>query len=435
MWRMRRCSAMHGANVELSESRSRASGFDLVIVGAGIIGLSIAWQVARRSNLKIAVVEKGIGVGEGSTGASSAVCRFRYSLDEMVTLARDGIAAYQHWQDFTGLRTPRAQYNREGVLWLPGSDGQWAELQHQRMRKLGISTEVLDEQDLCSRFPAINPCALAPDVNDGSSHECASGGSSLLEVDGGYMDPVSAAQDLVEACLGSGVDVRFQCAVSDVLLEAGRVTGIALRNGEYIFSPLVLNAAGPWCRELYAAAGLPLQWNLEPVRIQVLHRDRPASLPGHIPVTVDMSGGIYFRTQNRGQQLIVSSVREEDEREVIVDPDHFLRVPDDRFEMEKLHILHHRLPGLSYKGAVTGYCGLYTVNTDDVHPILGPTQVEGFWVANGFSGHGFKLAPAIGSLIAQALTNQGCEFDTAVSLSFLAINRDPINLDSRSVLA
>lgn len=419
----------------VSSANGLLGPYDLIIVGGGIIGLSIAWQTARRSGLKIAVLEKGAGVGEGSTGASSAVCRFRYSLDEVVTLAKDGIAAYQNWREFTGLADPNAQYQREGVLWLPGTDEHWAETQHRRMQSLGVATEVLDATELRERFPAVNPCGLAPDFDSGEGHRCIDGARSFFEVDGGYMDPVSAAQDLVTACRGAGVDVCFNVTVSDVRRQGGRVAGLVLASGELLDAPLVINAAGPWCRDIYRAAGLDLRWDIRPVRIQVLHRDRPAVLQGHIPVTADMAGGIYFRTQNRGQQLIVSSVREEDEREHVEAPDDFNRVPDTEFELYKMHALHHRLPDLPYQGKVTGYCGLYTVNHDDVHPVLGPTEVEGFWVANGFSGHGFKLAPAIGSMLAQAITGTRCEFDTSVPLSFLSVDREPIALDSKSVLA
>ena len=420
--------------IHSSTPASRAS-YDLVIVGAGIIGLSIAWQTARRSNLKIAVLEKGAGVGEGSTGASSAVCRFRYSRDEVVTLAKDGIAAYQHWQDFTGLAAPNAQFQNEGVLWLPGDDDDWAETQHRRMKSLGVATEVLTPAELRERFPAINPCGLAPDVEAGESHACVEDARSFLEVDGGYMDPVSAAQDLVSACRAAGVDVRFNSGVSAVVQRGGRVEGLKLLDGTELATPLMVNAAGPWCRDLYQAVGLHLPWDVRPVRIQVLHRDRPEALAGHIPVTVDMAGGIYFRTQNRGQQLIVSSVREEDEREHVEDPDNYTQVTDTDFELRNLHALHHRLPDLPYRGSVTGYCGLYTVNHDDVHPILGPTPLEGFWVANGFSGHGFKLAPAIGSMMAQAITGSSCDFDTAIPLTFLSVDREPMRVDSKSVLA
>lgn len=409
--------------------------FDVIIVGAGIVGLSIAWQLARRSRMRIAVLERGLGVGEGSTGASSAVCRYRYTRDETVCLARDGIAAYREWAAFTGLAAPRAQFNRDGVLWLPGEEASWAPGEQQRMADLGVRAEVLDPQQLRERFPAINPCALAPDLDSGAAHDCRDAGVAFFEVDGGYMDPVSAAQDLVEACQRDGVDVRFRSAVDGVSIEGGRVSAVTLATGERLATPLLLNTAGPWCRDLYAAAGLALHWDIQPVRIQILHRDRPAALPGHIPVTVDMPGGIYFRTQNRGQQLIVGSVREQDEQEVVEDPDAFLRVPDAGFEQQKLHLLHHRLPALPYRGAISGYCGLYSMNRDDVHPVLGPTALPGFWVANGFSGHGFKLAPAIGSMLAQAITGERSDFDTDVPLSFLAFDRVPVRLRSKSVLA
>jgi len=159
------------------------------------------------------------------------------------------------------------------------------------------------------------------------------------------------------------------------------------------------------------------------------------ALAGAIPVTLDMASGIYFRTQNRGQQLVVGSVLEADEREVVVDPDLFAREADEAFKLAKLHALHHRLPALPYRGQVRSYCGLYTVNRDDVHPIVGATGLQGFWVANGFSGHGFKLAPAIGALVARSLTGDHADFDTDVAAEFLAVGRQPIALTSKSVLA
>lgn len=409
--------------------------YDVVVAGAGIIGLSIAWQLARRSTLRIAVLEKGAGVGEGSTGASSAVCRFRYSLDELVYLARDGINAYRNWRAFTGLADPRAQFQNDGVLWMPGGDTTWADTEHARMRQLGIATQVLGDADIRERFPSLNTCALAPDFETGAAHQCQGGGHHLLETDGGYFDPAGAMQDLVEACRGKGVDVRFKTAVSAIEQKGGRVQAVTTADGKRLSTALLINAAGPWCRRLYAEAGVELGWDLQPVRIQIVHRDRPPELEGHIPVAVDMPGGIYFRTQNRGQQLIVGSVLEDDEQELVADPDNYRTETDAEFEMLKLHALHHRFPGLPYRGQRAGYCGLYTVNRDDVHPVLGPTAIEGFWVANGFSGHGFKLAPAIGSMVAQAIAAESGDFDTEVPMAFLGIGRKPMELDAKSVLA
>lgn len=409
--------------------------FDVVIVGAGIIGLSIAWELARRSDLKIAVIEKGASTGEGSTGASSAICRYRYSMDDMLQLASDGIRAYRDWPSYTRLSRPQARYQNDGVLWMPGSNTTWADVEHARLQRFGIASAVLDDDDLKERFPAISTCTIAPDVDTGKAHECRGGGRHLLELDGGYMDPTGAMQDLVAACRARGVTVRFRAEVAGIQKTAGRISGVRLGDGESIATPLLVNAAGPWCRRLYEAAGLDMRWDLRPTRIQVLYRDRPRELAGNIPVAVDMEAGIYFRTQNRGQQLIISSVLEEDERETVVNPDEFERDADEDFRLVKLHCLHHRLPGLPPRGKVLGYSGLYTVNRDDVHPIVGPTRIEGFWVANGFSGHGFKLAPAIGSMVARAITGDTLDTDTSVPLSFFSIDREPLQLASKSVLA
>lgn len=409
--------------------------YDVVIAGAGIIGLSIAWQLARRSGLRIAVVDKGRGVGEGSTGASSAICRVRYSIDETLLLARDGINAYRHWSAYTGLRKPAATFHQEGVLWMPGGDRGWADVEQKRMQKFGVASEVLDDADIAERFPSLNSCTLAPDLETGEDHDCEGGSRNLFENEGGYVDPMAAAQDLVEACRGAGVEVCFRTEVIAIDVAGGRVTGVSLNDGTMLATPLVINAAGPWCNRLSGLAGLELPWTLVPTRIQVLYRDRPDSLRGHIPVTADLAGGIYFRTQNNGQQLVVGSVREEDEREAVANPDDFVRETDEAFEAVNLHALHHRLPGLPSTGRVRGYCGLYTTNLQDVHPIVGPTAIDGFWVANGFSGHGFKLAPAIGSLLAQALTGERRDFDTDVSPAFLGVDRAPIGLASKNVLA
>lgn len=409
--------------------------YDLVIVGAGIIGLSIALQVARRSSLRVLVLERAPGVGEGSTGASSAVCRHRYSRKEMVDFARDGISAYRNWSAFTGLEQPRAEFQQHGVLWMPGSDSAWAEREHKRMRALGIATAVLDDRELQARFPAMSTCRLQVDCETGEGHVCAGGGRHLLELEGGYIDPVAAAEDLVEACRAKSVEIRFGSQVSDILTQGGAVSGVQLENGEAITCPRVINAAGPWCNALNEKIGLALPWNLVPTRIQILYIDRPPELVGDIPACADMENGIYFRLQNRGQQLVVGSVLESDERESVENPDEFDRFADEDFKLSKLHALHHRLPALPYRGARRGYCGLYTMNRDDVHPLIGESTVPGFFVANGFSGHGFKLAPAVGAMLAKLITGSPSTFDTQVAPEFFAIDREPIDPDSKSVLA
>ena len=408
---------------------------EIVIVGAGIVGLSIAWQLHRRGQRGIVVVDQGSSIGEGSTGASSAVCRYRYSLEQMIRLASAGIDEYQRWPSFTGLSAPRAKFHNEGVLWLTGGDPHWADREHERMAKLGLRTSVLDNDALTEAFPAINPCTRPVDLEDPEAHQCGGQGRHLLEHDGGYMDPVDAAQDLLEACRGAGICVLFNTQVTGGDVVGGRVAGVRLGNGQRIATGCLVNAAGPWCNAVFGAFDLKAPMPLNPVRIQVVYVNRGAQLPGKIPICADMDAGIYFRTQNRGQQLLVSSVREEDEREVVEDPTNYMRVADDLFKLEKLHLLQHRLPGLVLDASIRDYCGLYTVNQSDVHPVVGGYGPLGFYVANGFSGHGFKTAPAIGAMLARLITGNALEGEDSSLDGWLHPCRDPIQIESRSVLA
>jgi sarcosine oxidase, subunit beta len=408
---------------------------DIVIVGAGIIGLCTAFQLSKRTNARILVLEKGAGLGEGSTGASSAVCRFKYSRPEMVQLAIDGVSAYRNWADFLGLATPRAVFHQDGVLWFAIGDRAQAEAESRRLQGLGVVIAVLDDVDLQRQFPAISPCGIAPDLETGMEHDCTPGRHShLLELEAGYIDPSDALQDVLDSVRAKGVEVRFNAGVESVRHVGNRIQGAILRDGSSIDCGTVVNAAGPWCNDLNRSAQIDLKWPLKPTRIQVVHIDRPPEVVGPIPVTCDIPGGIYFRTQNRGQQLIVSSILEEDEKEIVEDPDHFARYVDDDYVRAKLHALHHRLPALTYRG-VQGYSGLYTINSVDVHPIVGRTPLSGYFLANGCSGHGFKIAPAVGSLLAQAITNIRVAGDTEVDPAFLAVDREPISVGSLSVLA
>lgn len=408
---------------------------DIVVIGAGVIGLCAALQLARRTTADIVVLDKGMGPGEGSTGASSAVCRFRYTHSEMVQLAKDGINAYRNWSEFLGIENPVAQYHRHGVLWLADGNMNWPSQEAERLGSLGVSAAVIDDQSVQERFPALNPCIIPPDLVTAAPHECRGGGFHLLELDGGYIDPVDVLQDLINAVRLCGVEVRFRNQVAGVTVESGGVRGVTLKTGEQISCGVLVNAAGPWCNTVFELAGLNCTWPLTPTRVQIVHIDRPAEVPGDIPVCVDRGGGLYFRTQNRGQQFVVGSVLEEDEKECVDNPDEYATHVDDAFAQTKLHALHHRIPGLNYRGGIGGYSGLYTVNHADVHPVVGRTPLAGFYVANGFSGHGFKLAPAIGSLLAREITGESSDFDTAVDRRFLAFDRKPIEIGSKSVLA
>lgn len=406
---------------------------DIVVVGAGVVGASIGYQIARRSDLKVLVVDKAAGPAEGSTGASSAISRCRYTLPEVVRLAYHGQRAYGDWASFTGLDEPRCRLNRVGVVWMLGHAAAEVDLEVSRLRGQGADVERIDAERLAELFPALSSCGIRVDPRRPGAHECASGEAFLFEPTGGYADPVGATQDLIEAARLAGAEVRFRSGVVGVRRSGERVTGVELEDGTQVDSGLVVNAAGPWCTQINSLADVANRWTLITTRVQVLYRGWPSDL-GPLPVTVDGSTQIYFRPDGQ-DRVLVGSTSEEDESEAVDNPDDFKRSPDGSFRALKMAAFHHRVPNLAARGEITGVAGLYTVNREDVHPILGPSGVEGFWLANGFSGHGFKLAPMIGSMIAQALTGEKASHDTDVDMGIFAVDRVPIPVAAKNVLA
>ena len=406
----------------------------MVVVGAGIIGSSIAYQLTRHGVESVVALDKGLGPAEGSTGASSSICRCRYTHPEVVRLAFHGQEAYGNWAEFTGLDEPRSALHRIGVLWMMGESKETVSEGADKLTGQGVKAEAIGPEDVTELFPALSTCEVPFDLTGEVEHVCSPGEAFLYESLGGYVDPVGANQDLIEATRRLGGSVEFNTRVTGVLRVNGQVTGVVLSDGTEISAGLVVNAAGPWCNQLNAMAGADLRWTLTPTRIQTVYRSWPSDL-GPLPVGADSTTGIYFRPETGGQQVLVGSVLAEDEEEIVDDPDDYKRVPDAGFTEMKLAAFHHRVPGLEARGGVSGVAGLYTINREDVHPVVGPSGADGLWVANGFSGHGFKLAPAIGSMVAQAFTGTSIEFDTDVPIAFLAVDRDPIDVAVKNVLA
>lgn len=407
---------------------------DVVIIGGGIMGMSIAYQVARRSSLSVVVLEKGAGLGEGSTGGSSAITRQRYTKAESVRIARDGNVVWRNWTEYTGLPDPVGRFHDIGVLWMMNESVAEVAADRDRLRAEGVDAVMVDAAELKNLYPGLSACMVRFDLTGDVEHECADGDAFLIERDTGFFDATGALLDVATAAAGAGVDIRMRSEVVDVNVEGARARGVNLADGSSIDAGLVINAAGPWCNRINAMAGLDLDWSLVPTRIQVLYRALPAEVPRPIPVVGDAAGGVYFRPEAGGGQIILGSILEEDEIET-ADPDSYNVSADRSFIDLKIHALHHRIPSLTYVGVPGGMASLYTVNRQDVLPIVGPTSIDGFAVVNGFSGHGFKESQMIGSMMAQWITGERADFDTDVPISFFAVDRDPVDIGDHTVLA
>lgn len=406
------------------------SSADVVVIGGGVVGAAIALEVARHGLGDVVLLDKAPGPGEGSTGASSSICRTRYSHPSVVRLAVDGLRAFREWPGYLDTPNRRARFVETGALWIAGRSGTDVAGEVARLRALGASAETLNDDQVVTRYPSLSTCVANLDWE--SDHECAAGAAFLFEDRAGYIDPVDALADLLDAAATLGARISFGTEVVSVDRHGERVTGVRTAGGDHVAAGLVVNAAGPWCNRLNALAGVEHRWTFTPTRIQTLYS--PWS-DGEIPVTLDVATGVYARPERASGMVWIGSVREEDEQEVVDDPDDFARSPGVAFRDLTLASFQHRFPRAAARGSVTGIAGLYTINRQDVHPVVGPSGVDGFWLANGFSGHGFKLAPMIGSMVASALGGSRTDFDTDVPIDLFAIDRDPIGVDAKNVLA
>jgi sarcosine oxidase subunit beta len=211
--------------------------------------------------------------------------------------------------------------------------------------------------------------------------------------------------------------------------DGAQITGVKLSDGSVISSKVVVNAAGPWFNKFNEQVGIKLSTNALPTRIQVGHKYIDGEYLD-MPFTADTWGpsGIYFMPRRANNQLVFGSVDHRFESEV-VDPDNYNHELDPDFKQEYLNALFHRLPGLPQSGSIVGFSSMYTVNQEDVHPMIGETKVKGLWACNGFSGHGFKLAPAVGSMVAQQITGKwlkGEIGESDISHDFMGPYRKPL---------
>lgn len=177
---------------------------DVVVVGAGIIGSSIGYQLGRHGIKDVVVLDKGMGPAEGSTGASSSICRCRYSDPEVVRLAFHGQETYGNWSEFLPIESPRSGLQRIGVLWMMGEDSAKVDADVAKLIGEGVAAEAVAPDSVHDMFPSLSSCTAPLDMTGGVEHECSAEGSFLFETGGGYAEPVGANQDLIDAAQAIG---------------------------------------------------------------------------------------------------------------------------------------------------------------------------------------------------------------------------------------
>ncbi len=405
--------------------------FDAVVIGGGIVGVSSAYQLARRG-LRVAVLEKGPHVASGSTGQSSAVVRQRYANLELVQLANWSLRMFQNWCERLDLKENHSGFSPVGVVWLPSAEGDDTDQSTRLFQEAGATGGLYDVKELRSRYPSLNFCNRELDML-GAEHECVVPPAVFWEPDGGFADPQGTTEDLLRAGKSEGVQLFSRHEVTQIEAADSGLRAVRCANGEAFSSKLLLNAAGPWCRRINQLVGVTLPMKLRPTRVQIALRDRPSEIEGEVPVFVSAADRVYGRPEANGQRFIVGSTAPEDECEPIADPDDFDTDASLDFRERMMHKLHHRF-AMKSRGAVRGYAALYTVNVDDWHPVIDAVGPDGYFVANGFSGHGFKLGPAVGAMIGRMMTGVQLSDDPLLDPSYFSADRKPLS-SSGGVLA
>jgi sarcosine oxidase subunit beta len=362
--------------------------YDLVIIGGGIMGCSAAYQLAQRG-LKVALLDKK-SIGEGPTGQSSAIIRQHYSNELTARLALHSLRVFQNFEEQVG---EECGFRRTGfVVLVDAKDRAGLEANVALQRGVGIHTELLSPEALREILPSMRTTDLV---------------EAAYEPDSGYADPYQTVNAYARAARRLGVSILQETEVIGIRFAGGRVAGVDTPKGR-LDAPLVLNTAGAWGARVARLAGAAVPINS--CRVQVAFFRRPPGHEAEHPVVGDFINTLYFRSETGG--LTLAGLIDPAEAEAVVDPDNYNERMDSAFVLDVGERLVARYPAMELSESTGGYASLYGI-TPDWHPIIDEVPSgSGFYVCAGFSGHGFKLGPAVGVMVADLLSGASApEFD------------------------
>lgn len=361
------------------------SSYDVIVIGAGIMGCSTAFQLAQRG-LKVAVLEKA-GLGAGSTGKSSAIIRQHYSNEVTARMALYSLRVFQNFQQVVGGESGFVETGF--VVLTPQSDFDGLQANLELQRGLGIQTELLPREELSRRWPYLETRDLV---------------AAAYEPESGYADPNLTVGSYAAAAKQHRAEFHLETEVTGLNFESDRIESVETSRGRFQ-APRVVNCAGPWGARVAKMAGIELP--IDPCRVQVALFRRPAGYEAGHPVVIDFPNATYWRAETGGLTLV--GLVDPSESENVVDPDSYNQRVDLEFVADAGNRLVQRFPAMEQSQATPGYAALYAI-TPDWHPFIGEAwEGSGFVVCAGFSGHGFKLGPAVGTMVADLVTGKRTE--------------------------
>ena len=373
---------------------------DAVIIGGGVMGCSLLYYLARRGAGRPLLLERSV-LGAGSTGRSQAICRMHYSNQITASMAWSSLQVYANFGEQVG--GDSGFVNTGYLVVVEDIDRPSLELNIAMQQELGINVGLISPDELRELAPMI---------------ETFQGEGLAWEPDSGYANPYLVTTSFAARARELGGEIVTRVAGTGIEVSGGRVRAVLTGEGR-VETPLAVVAAGPWANGLMAGTGV--QFPLIPVRHQVALATRPpGALPRH-PIVGDIAQSFSFRPESPTLTMVGFG---EDEVEL----DNYDEGIDQADAASAMTRLIRRMPGMDQSYYRGGWSGLFTT-TPDWHPILDRVPgVEGLFCMVGFSGHGFKLAPAIGQAMSElVLDGQASSIDLS-PLRFSRFDEDDLIL-------
>jgi glycine/D-amino acid oxidase-like deaminating enzyme len=370
---------------------------EVLVVGGGSTGASIAYHLARRGVRGVLLLEQR-AIASGATGRSSAIVRQHYGYPVTARMARLALEVFLRFDEAIG---GDAGFTRTGYLALVGPGDEAALAGNVAMQaSVGVDARVVSPAEVRALVPDMAVDDLA---------------AAAYEPDAGYADPAGTTAALARRARELGARLVEGVAVRRIVVERGMVRGVDTGDGR-VSAPVVVTAAGGWTPRLLAPVGVEV-----PI-VNTLHRigvfERPAGFPPH-PVCGDFVNQVYFRSEQGGLTLVGSTKHTGDD---VVDPDACPDRPEPGWLEEFADRGMARFPRLEAGRSRGGWAGFYDTTPDFQFVLDRAPGVDGLFVAAGFSGHGFKHSPILGDLVADLVLGTR-PADPHLDLGFFALSR------------
>jgi glycine/D-amino acid oxidase-like deaminating enzyme len=370
---------------------------DVVIVGGGIEGCAAAWALGQRGITDVFVAERNT-VASGMTGKSSGIVRCHYGVSSLAAMATVGLEVFEKADEIFGTDIGFRQTGYVVGVGEPNVGSLRKSLAAQRA--VGVQTEEIDRAEVARMWPFAD---LTPFAAFG------------WEARGGYGDAYQTAHAFAASSRSAGVRIRQGATVTGLLLDGDTVTGVRLADGSEISAGTVVVATGVWTKPFLEPYGVDVP--IRVVREQIV-MIAPGLETGPVPVFSDLVSLQYVRPEVGGDILFGNSDLSDVEE---ADPDNYLNRATDSFVDLTVDKVGARFPGFTDAAIGTSYAGCYDV-TPDWNPVISATHLDGLFVAAGFSGHGFKIAPAVGRLVADLVVD-GHSNDPRIPASDFRLSR------------